>query len=546
MSQELSPKIGPQLSLLPASSNVDPNPVWHHVDKLLFVNKKFFEIGFVLIKENDVMNKKARQQIQSVIGNDYFFINERIFYMSLPNQEKIVDDSKLAERPMPDVRSVRRTSDLLEKLTDFSRERGGLFYKNNPVVFNAKRREEVFSALIFDGRGIYIFPWLSKNNREFESNKSKFLGFNQFVTAGCLFGSSMRGEDQYGRRFQIFKHDIQFFPIEKIETVIFDIEKSNPYEETLFKEFEFFAKIINKFSNPDELTCLLYHLPYYDYILFGVELFIRGKITLEAFDFLVICIFSTRDRHIEKINAICARYGIMVTISSPFENLFIGLDTEKQITAQIILELLRVPADEVFMEDGERILEKERQLVKWCLKNLLSRDDRHNFNPTHHKVWSDFVGLEDGEKINNIEDLFKVANAVMIGLGSSGSQPYKTCSILSILEKQIQVQYQKFASKNDYPPIFNLTVLETLLAYNARNKGPLYYFDYAEGDATLSKLIEEYNILEKAHKNIGFFAEKYRAKNQLVENPDEKSVAVEAVQEVDAFSLDLQRSPFAK
>ena len=175
-----------------------------------------------------------------------------------------------------------------------------------------QHRDEIFLPL----DGLFVFPWQSKNDETFA-----FTGFDEFVTAQCLFGASLKGRDARSVLHSLIKHDITFEGGEKIEFIEFDFDKANPYEDMLLREFEKHVALMKKFSSTQP-PVVRYHLPYLDYVLFGVELFISGRITLNALGELFSTIFKKKNQYVERIQKICADQNVKIIIESPFANLF--------------------------------------------------------------------------------------------------------------------------------------------------------------------------------------------------------------------------------
>lgn len=73
-------------------------------------------------------------------------------------------------------------------------------------------------------------------------------GFDTYHTAGCLFGSALKGMDQYGFYCELLnKQEIGFFPGQKIQHIIYNPEEPNPYEQMLFGEIKKLACLITAF-----------------------------------------------------------------------------------------------------------------------------------------------------------------------------------------------------------------------------------------------------------------------------------------------------------
>ena len=396
------------------------------------------------------------------------------------------------------------------------------------VIANSTRREEVFFPLVvrnnLQNLGFYVYPWLSTNNA-IDFQKFIFSGFKRFVTVGCMFGSTLKGIDQHGARLDLIKHDIEFHPLQKIVTIEYS-HSSNQYEEVMFNELEKLLMLINHLSDKSTPRQLYYHLPYYDYMLFGIELFIRGRMELAALEQFFKAIILKTVEHVNRIKEICKRHAIHCIIRSPFENLFgrlkfkgedikfhniarmINEDPKKISIVEMILPALGTLGEHTIdlsneSDDLSGIHSKaqEKLLVHHCLKQL----QENNLNIRHKQVWNDYIRIL-GKEINTLDDLFRAANAIVVLLASQGEENYKVCSILPFSEKQIQVSYEAFCKKaaeqepDKYPVIVNLTTIDAILAYDHNRQGLLFY--YGSSADSLNHLVTERDILTAAHANI--------------------------------------------
>jgi len=470
--------IDEQILLLPESEHYNENKKW--------VNYYDLEINLPLFKKGILVVRPYR----SIEVSDDCLDDGSSFYISL---RELLFNPKIAPQ---------KTTLLLNKLKEHIEQDSCVKEAECFTIINKNRRDEVFSPLVVtDGQhkaGFYVYPWLS-NTTNFE-----FSGFTRFVTAGCMFGASIKGIEQLYQSFALIKHDIEFHPSQKIVNIEFNPRASNPYEEVIFNEFNKLMLLMKNLSNKTELGQVYYHLPYYDYMLFGIELFIRGRMTLKALNQFFKIIILKKIEYVEKIKAICEYYHMECKIESPFENLFGNVQLER--ITETILEKLEVPIRELNPElDVEQTKLHERDLVQYCLMRLQTND----INKEHKQVWIDFVSVIGIDKIYNLEGLFKIANATMVALAATGEEDYKTCSVLPVSEKQIQVGYSDFKkSKVNYPTVFNLTTIDPVIGYDpvndVRKKGLLFYFGSCQD--SLSKLVKQ-DILTLAHKNIALAAE---------------------------------------
>nr|MBP9764176.1 hypothetical protein [Gammaproteobacteria bacterium] len=383
----------------------------------------------------------------------------------------------------------------------------------NVLIYNKTRRDEIFLPIVVEDEhkkklGFYVYPWLSSNKDNFE-----FLGFKQFVIAGCIFGSSLKAIDDNNGTFALIKHDIKLYEKQKIVDIEVNLQEFSSYEKMLFSEFEKLMLLMKKFGKKHEEIELYYHLPYYDYILFGVELFVRGRITFPALDLFFNVIFRRKAQHEREIHRICKIHNILVRIESPFENIFGALPPNTTECAKFIFDKLRLSNVENKPELDEKLQkENEGKLVKHCLSQLTT----NTYHEDHRQIWGNFLGAQKAE-INNLEQLFKLANAAMIALACTGKKDYETCSLLPVSEKQIQLGFSDLNKQlnNKYPAVVNMTTLDPLITYDNVSKGLLFYFSACQQKA-LNKLITKEGILEKAHENISRYATQEKTESREI------------------------------
>lgn len=307
--------------------------------------------------------------------------------------------------------------------------------------------------------GFKIHPWLSSGVAD------KFnpdAGFTTYVIASCMFGASIKGQDDIENSFSIIKHDIQFHSGQRIESI--KCEQSSFYETA---QLTICKKIVPLMKRLGDFKFQVYcHLPSIDYMLFGIRLYIEGKMTEDALeDFFVEVIEKKNEltNHFKKIFR--EEDGINITIASPFDNLLseIKKDESGKISTGILKALGLAPTD----GSGKKITQQE--VVRQCLKLITEND----IQPMQAEVWRDVVSIAGGvEKINTLEELFKYGNAVMLATAAKGKKSYEVCSIQPYSEMQIQKAFAKLSKPlgRSYAPICNLTYFDPILGYDINSK----------------------------------------------------------------------------
>jgi hypothetical protein len=152
----------------------------------------------------------------------------------------------------------------------------------------------------------------------------------------------------------------------------------------------------------------------------------------------------------------------------------------------------------------------EKHFVHFCLEKLKSND----FLPEHREVWEDFITIRK-DKVNSLEDLFNLANAIMIAIASSNESQiekptnYRTCSLLPLSEKQIPLSYDQYTNAEDQAQ--KRVHIETEIK-NLRNKASKLH-------EHIRKLNEEVTALSQntSHKNTESIIAKLRADKEKID-----------------------------
>lgn len=438
--------------------------------------------------------KQTGQPIPSSVGKTKAFLNP---FQQFVNQYADRIRSTMIADSLPSTFGNKTKRDVIPKegasssVTDLILQYAADDDKpNTMVIFNRNRREEVFLPITVnkgggaDKFGLYVYPWLSKTG-----SKPTFTGFECFVTALCMFGTSLKGVDQEAGDRPLIKHEIKFFNGQQIEQA--KVVGPSPFEVAQFEHLEKLAYLINSLSPADTIPQLHCHLPYYDYILFCLGLFLTDKITDQALEDAVKIILEKKKEYTQRINEICEKHSITATISSPFDNIF-GEIRDYSEAEKVFERLTRAR--------GEQL--NEESLAQNCLELLVNNE----LQVQHRQGWRDYLvwsmGAKDGEKnISNLEDLFKAGNAVVVATASRDKPAQKVCSLLPLSEKQIQLSYAEF-SKNikAYPAVVNFTYLDPFLGYSNNNKGHPFYFNASQ---IVTTDLMSRGALRNAYRNAG-------------------------------------------
>ncbi|PJD94003.1 MAG: hypothetical protein CK426_06715 [Legionella sp.] len=454
-------------------SEAENSSIWLMIGTL-YLNSALFKRGIVVLSPNI-----PEESICD--GDTSFTLNARRFSFYTPT-------NTCSQKPHASSLTTARA--FITELTSYAHQTSQdlIHNRDQSVLFNHNRREEIFLPLQIAEESTYIYPWTTKAIKKFE-----FTGFKRFVTAGCMFGSKLQGITNDEECIELINHHLMLRPHQKIMSIAYDCSLKSPYEEVIFHEFEKNCCLARSLTTQNETTHLLYHLPTEDYILFGIKLALQQKMTLAALRDFIEIIIAHQHEYQERLTSIANNHHIELQFGSPFMHLF---SKELDFTTDAILAQLD------FTHTSS-----EKEFVNSCIHKLTSSTE-NNLS----LIWQDFINIETTPP-ESIEDLFKIGNAVLSALASQGQDHYQTCSILPLSEKQIQVQYELCRKKrmgisasvesNKYPAQFNITTLDPVITYSPTTQGLLFYFSHSLG--LLSTLVSEKKIVSRASSQLKFF-----------------------------------------
>lgn len=418
-------------------------------------------------------------------------------------------------------------------------------------IYRAENRDEKFFPTLvgFDKSnnpvGLYSYMWSSDPERVTWHPKNKkslqvFSGFETFVSAMCMFGTHLVGCNQAGVQRPLIKHDNEYFDGEKIQSV-YTLQDSNPYETLAFKDLNMYLYMVDNYTKNGARKTFVCHVPWADYMLIGIDLYLKNRITLSALGQFFKLILKKGKEYKEKIEAVCAAHNIHVEILSPLSSLFtntmISIDNSgtkftkvqrdresksyEDFAKAVLKDLGLDSVDDTkqsslyLTKDAEVPMpvaadDSKSSQMKSFVNGLISKL-RTAQNP-HSPLWNKILASDSiVKKIETIEGLFDIANAFVVAYATDGKARDSVCSILPLSEKPIQIEYKKLAGELSLPAVFFVTMLDSMMAYDQKNNtGLLFYHQNNYND--LEKLIigDTVKILHEARNIVGFFAQHQR------------------------------------
>lgn len=292
-----------------------------------------------------------------------------------------------------------------------------------------------------------------------------------------------------------FKHSDHF------DTLLTALKNPNIDQETVHDPIkEELLEIAFKRDHIPKNFKVICHLPYIDYILFGVRLYVEGIMTKNALGAFCIAVLRKKEELNRRLlKTFPKELGIELIIANPVDNLF---DTNTLMAifkaknparhadmSTFILEQLQLATDENAFKNlsDEEASQKQAEIVQRCLHLLMT----NQYNETQAIVWRDFA--KAAEKMNDspttLEELLKIGNAVMIGIGCYGMEANQACSLQPGSKRPTQTNYDALSQKLNEHDF-------TLVSLPEGKELPLETLTNAEKNATpiLIKKGDDYSI----------------------------------------------------
>ncbi|MDF1761180.1 MAG: hypothetical protein P1U40_11665 [Coxiellaceae bacterium] len=189
--------------------------------------------------------------------------------------------------------------------------------------------QDVFVPLSLDDSEyqVYCTPqlWSGSNAlAKAQLEEKSAIKLDTIVSGSCLFGDHLVGTANTGESIVMTNTEMDLPEGVVIESVAVKA-KHHAYELMTHLQLDLMWPILKVISSDD--VTLQFHLPVPEYILFGIELYHSGKMTLVALQSYITAVVEKGYAHKMLLNAFKLMNGCHVVVSSPLDCL--GLDTLK-------------------------------------------------------------------------------------------------------------------------------------------------------------------------------------------------------------------------
>lgn len=413
--------------------------------------------------------------------------------------------------------------------------------KDLGIIVTEKRSDEMFFPFNFTDMlkstqtGLYVYPWPSLASAGVQVKEefvSQFTGFTDFFTGSCLLGSTLQGIDQYQNSFSLIKADPHLYPGQVIVKIHHETALQL-HGMTQLHELEKQISLASQMAKEEKSNNIRfhYHLPGYDYLLIGAELYLKGQMTLPAFESFCYVVLKHQAIYASFIEKISVKYSFPITIVNPYQLIFDQLpvidflanhqkEEAKKALGAAVLQILKIsaPEENTSSARSDKVIEPRTCDEINVIRNFLSLiKKKYELDPTNTLaiVWNDFI--ECAGPIDSLKDLGHIGNTVMIGAIAHNKAPHSVCAFHPVSEKYIFIQYGKFIKHQDkkdnpswkakYPIVMCATIMNPVQPHSrvyTENRGQTFYYNRRARFLldTTQDLGKQLKLLEKAGENI--------------------------------------------
>ncbi|MCM8540005.1 MAG: hypothetical protein NE328_06980 [Lentisphaeraceae bacterium] len=316
--------------------------------------------------------------------------------------------------------------------------------ENIPCISTEQSREEYYLPFSYSYKdqvtgGNYIYAWEAGTAEQLKLPRAsvKDRPFAEFFTGGCLFGAPLYGIDQFGNRHSLTSpgHNIPEGSIIDSVEAPYDIHP----DETLTRESV--ANILHMIKSlGNDQTVLKYHLPLANYIVYGLNWFLKGKLTQNSLAEYIKTVLTRVAKQKSYLKSLGKTFAITINTCSSLDQL--GMDLMEPDS--FVKELLQKLGIEAVISSSMTL--EERTLLKQKIFTGVL-DYMKNLDGPTGKVWTHIDSRISDQSINSDQYNLLVLNYVdysaNLAISSLLNGERLTASILPANECPVNHWYKK-------------------------------------------------------------------------------------------------------
>ncbi len=294
-----------------------------------------------------------------------------------------------------------------------------------------------------------ITPWVFSDGEQKKTvrmemweagKKTEKYNINRFITGGCLFGTLLEGVDQFGNTHPLTDQKYQF-PEGVIITNIAAQNQLHPYEMMVFHQLNTLVALMQN-TNPNSF--IEYHLPKEEYLLYGIDLYLKNQMTREALNLYSQQIHIRSQTHSKILQEISQKYNIRINPTSPLKLMFSNLhqqNSQNDVLDCLIINLRLTSEQKQLLVSDSDFLSKSSMLYNQAIE-FLSDDTT---NESEFQIWRDAMQTSS-KSVNSclsLGELSRDSYTCMVARVVSLGGENETALIDEINEKRIAHEYKR-------------------------------------------------------------------------------------------------------
>jgi hypothetical protein len=438
--------------------------------------------------------------------------------------EYLVSDYHTPEHKKRHVKFIRKASRYMAEL--FSDDSNLLCIENNgyklraPVsedvfkMVSAEVRTEVYMPLVFSRRtellgGMFAYIWRCCTNAQMEGEATRPIPLhpvNSLVTGMCMFGANIYGVDQYGDRHPLTNTFYAMPRGRKILSVALTDEGLHPYEQMMLQQFRLQMPMFKAMGGHARQK-VFYQSVFEEYVLYGVNLFLRGEMSIAALKAYAHQVRRRTDFIKACISEVCLAFDVdwdhgQSTLSALFGDAEQGEaaheDPVDAFFSRAGLSTTLIVSD---LPVGERVA-LVRKTFHACLARLAAQSGPQG------EVWSHIAATlqhdEDQHNTRYNDDSLLTVNFLNYAAKVAfvrRTQIGEVCLSHPFHEKAMALSYKDMHAEK-FGEILAVNWIPPLFSHGSFKDG-LYYLN--EGQPLLNSLIEK-GVLDQCAMRLGAYA----------------------------------------
>lgn len=324
--------------------------------------------------------------------------------------------------------------------------------ENQRYIVTRNQRSEVYVPMAFKKYdkcvgGIYANLWDcgTKQQKEAQASIAK-SPVTAIVSAMCMFGNHLKGIDPQGVEHPLTNTAYKIPDGRKIVKILHKNTAFHPYEKLMYETYQNLVPFYYVLGQ-GKMPRIFHHIPFSEYIFYGLNLVCSDQMTMEAFHEYVHILEKYVAKHKKAMQEFCDRNKIQVDMTGPMDALVLEEDGRIFSLTGFLKRIgISENTEEMLQVHGKKAIP---EIIDRCLDWL-----SENHTKPYRTVWKYVRAKKHANEIvthalhgktsllsiNYLSYIVKIASAKIITNGRVClSHPYR--------EKQMALAYKKLLAE---------------------------------------------------------------------------------------------------